>query len=71
MYLGKRRESRINLFWSPLNFADDVVRGGNSRNRAVLKNRSDALFVDLDYGGWNRSPFLVDYSTYTDRKVSL
>ena len=27
MYFGKRRASRINLFWSaPLNFADDCVR---------------------------------------------
>ena len=31
-----------------LNFADDIVRGGNSRKRAVLKNRSDALFINLD-----------------------
>ena len=41
----------------PLNFADDVVRGGNRRNRAVLKNRSDALFADLDYGGKARIHF--------------
>ena len=40
----------------PMNFADDIVRGGNCRKR-VLKNRSDALFIDLDYGGWARSPF--------------
>ena len=44
----------------PLNFADDVVRGSNCRKRAVLKNKSDALFIDLDYGGRGRSPFLVD-----------
>ena len=57
MYFGKRRASRINLFWSPLNFADDIVRGGNCRKKAVLRNRSDALFIDLDYGGWARSQF--------------
>ena len=43
-----------------LNFADDVVRGSNCRKRAILKNRLNALFVDLDYGEWARSPFLVD-----------
>ena len=26
--------------------------------RAVLKNRSDALFISKDYGGCARSPFL-------------
>ena len=44
----------------PLKFADNVVRGGNRRKRAILKNRLDVLFVDLNYGGWARSPFLVD-----------
>ena len=48
MYFGKCRASRINLFWSPLNFADDVVRGGDSRKQDVFKNWSDTLFVNLD-----------------------
>ena len=43
--------------WEALNFADHGVRGGDRRNRAVL---SAALFVDLDYGEWAQSPFLVD-----------
>ena len=60
MYVGKRRASQINLFWEPLNFADDVVGGDNHRNRAILKNRSDALFADFNYGGRVRSPLLVD-----------
>ena len=55
MYFGKRRASRINLY-----FADDIVRSSNSRKRAVLKNWTDALFVNLDYGGWARPPFFVD-----------
>ena len=42
----------------PLNFADDVVRGSNCQKRAVLKNWSDALFINLDNSGWARSPFL-------------
>ena len=44
----------------PLNFADDIVRSSDSRKRAVLKNGTDALFVNLDYGGWARPPFFVD-----------
>ena len=32
----------------PLNFADDVVRDGDGRKRAVFKNWSDTLFVNLD-----------------------
>ena len=32
----------------PLNFADDIVRGDNCQKRAVLKNRSDALFINLN-----------------------
>ena len=32
----------------PLNFADDMVRGCNGRKRAVFKNWSDTLFVNLD-----------------------
>ena len=43
----------------PLNFADDIIRGGNCRKRAVLKNRSDTLFIKLNYGGWARSHFLL------------
>ena len=41
MYFGK-------LVLEPLNFAGDIVRGGNCRKRAVLKNRSDTLFINLD-----------------------
>ena len=47
MYFGKRRESRINVL-EPLNFADDIVRSSNSRKRAVFKNWTEALFVNLD-----------------------
>ena len=43
----------------PLNFADDIVRGDNCRKRAILKNRSDALFINLNYGGQARSPFFI------------
>ena len=32
----------------PLNFVDDMVRGGNCRKRAVFKNWSDTLFINLD-----------------------
>ena len=48
-------ESKPNkLVLEPLNFADDMVEG------AVFKNRSDALFVNLDKSGWARSsPFVV------------
>ena len=60
MYFGKRKASRINLFWKQLNFADDMVRSSNSRKRAVFKNGTDALFVNLDYGGWARPPFFAD-----------
>ena len=28
----------------------------NCRKGAVLKNRTDALFVDLSYGGWTEVP---------------
>ena len=44
----------------PLNFADDIVRSSNSRKGAVFKNWTDALLVNLDYGGWARPPFFVD-----------
>ena len=44
----------------PLNFAEDIVRGGGCQKRAVLKNRSDGLFTYLYHGGWARSPLLVD-----------
>ena len=30
-----------------LNFADDIVRGGNCQKRTVFKNLSDALFINL------------------------
>ena len=43
----------------PLNFADDIDRGDNCRKRAVLKNRLDALFINLNYGGRARSPFFI------------
>ena len=43
----------------PLNFADDNAQGGNCRKRAILKNRSDALFINLNYGGWAMSPFFI------------
>ena len=42
-----------------LNFAGDIVQDGNCRKRAILKNRLDSLFINLDYGGWARSPFLL------------
>ena len=45
----------------PLNFADDIVQSGNRRKTAILKNWSDTLFVDLNYEGWARSPFSVDW----------
>ena len=32
----------------PLNFADDIVQSSNSRKRAIFKNWTDALFVNLD-----------------------
>ena len=35
------------LVLEPLNFADDIVRGGNCRKRAVVKNWPDALFINL------------------------
>ena len=47
------------LVWDPLNFADDIVRGCNCQKRAIFKNWSDALFINLDEGGWARSPFFV------------
>ena len=47
----------VKLVLELLNFAVDIVRGGNCRKRAILKNRSDTLFINLDYGGWARSPF--------------
>ena len=50
---GKPNEFVLKL----LNFADDIVRGGNCRKRVVLKNRSDALFMNLDYGEWARPYF--------------
>ena len=43
----------------PLNFADDIVRADNCRKRAMLKNRSDASFINLDYGGCAKSPFFI------------
>ena len=48
MYFGKRRASRKKFVLEPLNFADDIVRSDNGRNRAVFKKWSDALFIDLD-----------------------
>ena len=39
-------------------FNDDIVRGGNCRKKAALKNRSNALFINLDYDGWVRAHFL-------------
>ena len=52
-------EGKPNKFvLEPLNFTD-IVRGGNCRKRAVLENRSDALFITLDHGGWARSPFFI------------
>ena len=48
MYFDKRRTRKNKLVWEPLNFVDDIVRGGNGRKRAVLKNLSDALFINLD-----------------------
>ena len=59
MYFGKQRASRINFVLEPLNFADDNVRGDNCRKRVVLKDRLDALFINLNYGGMARSPFLL------------
>ena len=38
------------------------VQGDNGRNRAMFKNWSDALFIDLDQGGWARSPILLTSS---------
>ena len=53
------KQLRTDVFWQtkgnpnklvlePLNFADDIVQDGNGRKRAVFKNRSDALFINLD-----------------------
>ena len=42
-----------------LNFADDIVRGGNGQKKAVFKNRSAALVINLDKAGWARSPLLL------------
>ena len=42
-----------------LNFADDIVRGDTCRKRAILKNRSDALYLSLNHGGRARSPFFI------------
>ena len=36
------------LVVEPLNFADDMVRSGNCQKRAVFKNWSDALSINLD-----------------------
>ena len=36
------------LVLEPLNFADDINRGGDSRKRALFKDCSDALFINLD-----------------------
>ena len=47
MYFGKRKASRINVL-EPLYFADDIVRSSNGGKRAVFKNRTDSLFVNLD-----------------------
>ena len=44
-------EGKPNIFvLEPLNFANDIVRFGNSRKRAVFKNWMDALFINLDQG---------------------
>ena len=60
--IGSLEKRKPNKFVSePLNFADDIVRGDNCRKRAVLKNRSDALFINLNYGGWARSSFFISY----------
>ena len=48
------------LVFELLNFTDDIVPGGNCRKRAVLKDRSDTLLINLDYGRWTRSPFFYE-----------
>ena len=47
------------LVLEPLNFADDMVRGDDGRKRAVFKTRSEALFINLDWGGLERSTHLL------------
>ena len=59
MYFGKRKGKPDKLVLEPLNFADDMVRGGNCRKGAVFENWSDALFINLYLGGWARSPIFV------------
>ena len=65
------QQLRADVFWKtkgkpykfvlePLNFADDIVRSSNSQKRTVFKNGTEALFVNLDNGGWARPPFFVD-----------
>ena len=54
-------KDKLNKFvLGPLNFADDIVRGGNCRKTALLKNGLDTLFINLDYGSWTRSPFFIN-----------
>ena len=57
MYFGKGKPNKFVL--ESLNFADDIVRGNNCRNRVVLKNGSGTLFINLDCGGSARSPFFI------------
>ena len=44
MQQGKRNKFVL----EPLNFADDVVQDDDGRKRAVFKNWSGTLFVNLD-----------------------
>ena len=64
------KQLRTNVFWETkdkpnkpvleqLKFSYDIVRGGNDRKRAVFKDWSDALFIDLNQGGWAKSPLFV------------
>ena len=48
IYFGKRRGKPYKFVLEPLDFADDIVRSSNSRKRAIFKNWTDALFVNLD-----------------------
>ena len=46
----------------PFNFADDCVQCCYGQKGAIFKNWSDALFIDLQYGGRAGSPFLLTKS---------
>ena len=48
MYFGTAKGKPNKFVLELLNFADDIVRGDNGRKRAVFKNWSDALFINLD-----------------------